>query len=49
MTVRAERLLKTTDARLTSDDILKESSQKAEANLIKKWNIVIEGKGSEDR
>jgi hypothetical protein len=39
--VRAEQLLKTTDSRLTCDDVVKESSQ-AEANLIKKWNITIE-------
>jgi hypothetical protein len=40
--VRVEQLLKTTDARLTCDEVVKESSQKAEANLIKKWNTAIE-------
>jgi hypothetical protein len=40
--MRAEQLLKTTGARLTCDEVVKESSQKVEANLIKKWNIAIE-------
>jgi hypothetical protein len=39
---RAEQLLKTTDIRLACVEVVKESSQKAEANLIKKWNIAIE-------
>jgi dihydropteroate synthase len=42
MALRREQLLKTTDARQTCDEVLQESSQKAEANGIKKWNIVIE-------
>jgi hypothetical protein len=42
MRVGAEQLLKTTDARLTCDEVLNESFQKAEADLIKKWHIAIE-------